>query len=80
MTTHHIIIDAASSMEKREGQASGDTEQVILEGRVRRVERSPELGDSGSPRILSRRTLVITLGTGGRWHLNLHMNLLSRID
>lgn len=30
--------------------------------------------------IMSRRTLVITLRTGGWWHLNLHMNLLSKND
>lgn len=42
------------------------------------MERSLELGTKEVDH--EQKDSVITLRTGGRWHLNLHMNLLSKND
>lgn len=67
-TTHYIIFDAAPSMKEREDQEKGDAKEEILGGGVGRMERGPDVGDSGSTLIMSRRNLVMTLRPEDRWH------------
>lgn len=55
-------------MKEREDQEKGDAEEEILGGGVGRMERGPDVGDSGSTLIMSRRNLVMTLRPEDRWH------------